>query len=267
MNYGAIAGTWDEDLDTVPSHSTPIIAPILERRQTDDSTATVTPSGRYPAHTPREETPLLHRATSLTFQKPSYTQLSTEPPPTTPRIRPLVRRGSQISTLSRISENGVSVKAKHLPGGQSTFGQTVSLILSTKDIFLKSLLFQLFNAIAILLGIGMLSEPLAFAYAGWIGGTLILISYGFVACYTYVHIWSRIKTSSLTPLPPEERFLPISSLMTPSYAPTLISGGRHLGQGLVLGSVLFFAWSFSPLGMYVSSSSSGTVSEGILVLL
>lgn len=51
---------------------------------------------------------------------------------------------------------------------------------------LKLPIFQLFNAIAILLGIGMLSEPLAFAYAGWIGGSLIIISYGFVACYTYV---------------------------------------------------------------------------------
>ncbi|KJA26174.1 hypothetical protein HYPSUDRAFT_133333 [Hypholoma sublateritium FD-334 SS-4] len=50
--------------------------------------------------------------------------------------------------------------------GQSTFGQT------------------LFNSIAILLGVGMLSEPLAFAYAGWGVGTLLIISYGFVACYT-----------------------------------------------------------------------------------
>jgi len=43
---------------------------------------------------------------------------------------------------------------------------------------------QLFNSIAILLGVGMLSEPLAFAYAGWIMGTFLIISYGFVACYT-----------------------------------------------------------------------------------
>ena len=43
---------------------------------------------------------------------------------------------------------------------------------------------QLFNAIAILLGIGMLSEPLAFAYAGWIGGTAIIIFYGWITCYT-----------------------------------------------------------------------------------
>lgn len=44
--------------------------------------------------------------------------------------------------------------------------------------------FQLFNSIAILLGIGMLSEPLAFAYAGWICGTLLIIFYGFITCYT-----------------------------------------------------------------------------------
>jgi hypothetical protein len=45
---------------------------------------------------------------------------------------------------------------------------------------------QLFNATALLLGIGMLSEPLAFSYAGWICGTLLMISYGYVTCYTYV---------------------------------------------------------------------------------
>ncbi|KII93498.1 hypothetical protein PLICRDRAFT_49538 [Plicaturopsis crispa FD-325 SS-3] len=55
---------------------------------------------------------------------------------------------------------------KHNYGGKSTFGQT------------------LFNSIAILLGIGMLSEPLAFAYAGWIGGTILIVFYGFITCYT-----------------------------------------------------------------------------------
>ncbi|KAG2754578.1 hypothetical protein P692DRAFT_20719501 [Suillus brevipes Sb2] len=50
--------------------------------------------------------------------------------------------------------------------GQSTYGQT------------------LFNSIAILLGIGILSEPLAFAYAGWIGGTALIVFMGFLNCYT-----------------------------------------------------------------------------------
>ncbi|KAF8507056.1 amino acid transporter [Russula emetica] len=50
--------------------------------------------------------------------------------------------------------------------GQSTFSQT------------------LFNATALLLGIGMLSEPLAFSYAGWICGTLLIVLYGMITCYT-----------------------------------------------------------------------------------
>ena len=49
---------------------------------------------------------------------------------------------------------------------------------------------KLFNSIAMLLGIGMLSEPLAFAYAGWGCGTLLLIFYGFLTCHTYVFLWS-----------------------------------------------------------------------------
>lgn len=35
-----------------------------------------------------------------------------------------------------------------------------------------------------LLGIGMLSEPLAFAYAGWGWGTALLIIYSLLTCYT-----------------------------------------------------------------------------------
>ncbi|KAF7316812.1 Aa-trans domain-containing protein [Mycena chlorophos] len=65
----------------------------------------------------------------------------------------------------RRRSSAASVRMRY-PGGQSTFGQT------------------LFNSIAILLGIGMLSEPLAFAYAGWGMGTLLIAFYGFISCYT-----------------------------------------------------------------------------------
>jgi amino acid permease len=34
----------------------------------------------------------------------------------------------------------------------------------------------------------MLSEPLAFAYAGWVCGTLLIVFYGLVTCYTCVCI-------------------------------------------------------------------------------
>ncbi|KAG1728152.1 transmembrane amino acid transporter protein-domain-containing protein [Suillus paluster] len=63
-------------------------------------------------------------------------------------------------------KSSVSLKRSYNYGGQSTYGQT------------------LLNSIAILLGIGMLSESLAFAYAGWIGGTALIIFLGFLNCYT-----------------------------------------------------------------------------------
>lgn len=53
-----------------------------------------------------------------------------------------------------------------IPRGTSTYGQT------------------LFNTTAILLGIGMLSEPLAFALSGWIGGTCLITFYGAISCYS-----------------------------------------------------------------------------------
>ncbi|KAF8640666.1 hypothetical protein AX17_000323 [Amanita inopinata Kibby_2008] len=59
-----------------------------------------------------------------------------------------------------------STRLRYHHGGQSTFGQT------------------LFNSIAILLGVGVLSEPLAFAYAGWIMGTVLIVCYACIACYT-----------------------------------------------------------------------------------
>jgi len=69
-----------------------------------------------------------------------------------------------------------NLKDISIPKGTSTYGQT------------------LFNSIAILLGIGMLSEPLAFALSGWIGGTCLIIFYGTVSCYTCVAIsaWSYL---------------------------------------------------------------------------
>ncbi|TYJ51512.1 hypothetical protein B9479_007908 [Cryptococcus floricola] len=60
-----------------------------------------------------------------------------------------------------------------VPAGQSTEGQT------------------LFNATAVLVGIGLLSLPLAFAYAGWICGSLMLFGFGWLTCYT-AKLLSRI---------------------------------------------------------------------------
>ncbi|KAF8912834.1 transmembrane amino acid transporter protein-domain-containing protein [Gymnopilus junonius] len=40
----------------------------------------------------------------------------------------------------------------------------------------------------------MLSEPLAFSYAGWIAGTILIVSYGLVSCYT-AKILARIILS------------------------------------------------------------------------
>ncbi|WRT70941.1 uncharacterized protein IL334_007940 [Kwoniella shivajii] len=67
----------------------------------------------------------------------------------------------------RDEEGNVRVRQKHkYPQGQSTDGQT------------------LFNATAVLVGIGLLSMPLAFAYAGWVGGTVMLLGFGWLTCYT-----------------------------------------------------------------------------------
>ncbi|KAJ7042541.1 transmembrane amino acid transporter protein-domain-containing protein [Mycena alexandri] len=72
-----------------------------------------------------------------------------------------MRRSSTSSSYD--SETSSSTVNKY---GRSTFGQT------------------LFNCVAMLVGIGLLSVPLAFAYTGWVAGTLLIFSYGFISCYT-----------------------------------------------------------------------------------
>jgi len=42
----------------------------------------------------------------------------------------------------------------------------------------------LFNAVAVLVGVGLLSMPLAFSYAGWIGGTIMLLGFSYLTCHT-----------------------------------------------------------------------------------
>ncbi|WVF67802.1 hypothetical protein IAT40_002563 [Kwoniella sp. CBS 6097] len=68
--------------------------------------------------------------------------------------------------MAEDAERGRRVQGARHPTGQSTDGQT------------------LFNATAVLVGIGLLSLPLAFAYAGWIGGTLMLLGFGWLTCHT-----------------------------------------------------------------------------------
>ncbi|KAI0307854.1 transmembrane amino acid transporter protein-domain-containing protein [Multifurca ochricompacta] len=78
---------------------------------------------------------------------------------------PLLLHVSQDAPLPITSRRPSSPAAPSVVG-QSTFSQT------------------LFNSTALLLGIGMLSEPLAFSYAGWVCGTLLIMLYGCITCYT-----------------------------------------------------------------------------------
>lgn len=130
-----------------------------------------------------EQTPLLAK-------EPSRVLFSHLPRPTHHAIQDsqghsLGNDQSAQSLSRRMSSNSIrSVTGSNYDfGGQSTYGQTVCLSIALL-LPILSRCFKLFNSIAILLGIGMLSEPLAFVYAGWIMGTILIVSYGFVACHT-----------------------------------------------------------------------------------
>lgn len=158
---------------SVPPPVRPIISPASSL-----GTSPVIPPGD------NENTPLLRKALSFS-NAPHPRRVSAHAPEAqVPAISlsgqtpaPLLRR--------RSSASGKSIRYQYR--GQSTFGQTVRNENAFRAVHVSINIlagFQLFNSIAILLGIGMLSEPLAFAYAGWVAGTLLIISYGFIACYT-----------------------------------------------------------------------------------
>ncbi|KAG6842515.1 hypothetical protein C0991_000041 [Blastosporella zonata] len=118
---------------------------------------------------PRETTPLLRKAISFStpqhpsrLSTPAVAEGPTKVVSQDPAMDLVQHPHSQYRRFSGSSAKSV----KYNYGGKSTFGQT------------------LFNSIAILLGVGMLSEPLAFAYSGWVTGTILIIGYGFVSCYT-----------------------------------------------------------------------------------
>ncbi|KAJ7357064.1 transmembrane amino acid transporter protein-domain-containing protein [Mycena albidolilacea] len=85
-------------------------------------------------------------------------------PPVPDERAPLIRGSSTLSESSYANSEATSSTVNEY--GQSTFGQT------------------LFNCVAMLVGIGLLSVPLAFAYSGWLMGTVLILSYGFISCYT-----------------------------------------------------------------------------------
>ncbi|KAG1755108.1 transmembrane amino acid transporter protein-domain-containing protein [Suillus paluster] len=143
---------WDES-------SRPVMRPVrafLPRQVVD--IGEITPSGSQLTQTTSDEATPLLKASSTS------NQISYGGPGSDAYVDGELCGSTDRSLLRR--KSSATLKKPYNYGGQSTYGQT------------------LFNSIAILLGIGMLSEPLAFAYAGWIGGTALIIFLGCLNCYT-----------------------------------------------------------------------------------
>ncbi|KAG8737451.1 hypothetical protein FRC10_008168 [Ceratobasidium sp. 414] len=159
----------------------------VDEDQDQSDAYTADPHGHFPRHFPAS----LPRSPGVPFNDhaPSPRSILREPGSATPspgerRILLVTKMPSYGSGASDAGttpgRRATSISSPHMrrlsvahrksvskpPRGSSSFGQT------------------LFNAIAILLGVGMLSEPLAFAYAGWIGGFALITFYGFLTCYT-----------------------------------------------------------------------------------
>ncbi|KAK6977041.1 aa-trans domain-containing protein [Favolaschia claudopus] len=143
-------GQFDWDEDALDTPTTPKAALPFSRK--------ISPSPGPRERNETERTPLLRKTISFTKTPvPRRASANNNEYLAVPHAGPSLRRRSSAASARSMKYNY---------GGQSTFGQT------------------LFNSIAILLGIGMLSEPLAFAYAGWGMGFFLIAFYGYISCYT-----------------------------------------------------------------------------------
>lgn len=261
----AIAGAlgWEEDLDTPRAESQPIPGREQRRPQQTRSRLEVT----------SEQSPLLHKTSSRSSVLRQYTQgqpdgsalLDTQAEDLSENgddaqaHKPVLRRSSATSRVE-----------KPFVPGRSTFGQT------------------LFNSIAILLGFGMLSEPLAFAYAGWIGGTFLIIFYGLITCYTakiLAHIMAsdpQIRTYAdigNTAFGPRSRFLTSSlfclELFSVSVVLVTLFGDSlhsvipsHSSTAYkFIGLAIFIPSVFCPLSVLSYTSIIGIISTLLIVIV
>jgi hypothetical protein len=142
-------------------------SPIVDGRNTDplqhdDNAQKRLLSGTHAIITPKS-------SSSLLVPGPSYGSCPQEPQ-LRHSTRPLGSRSSHHpsnTTHTPATRKGDTASIKE-PSGSSTYGQS------------------LFNSIAVLVGVGILSEPLAFASAGWLLGTILIVFYGALSCYTSV---------------------------------------------------------------------------------
>ncbi|OXH00179.1 hypothetical protein C369_07277, partial [Cryptococcus neoformans A5-35-17] len=148
------------------SHS--ISLPSLPGSYTTSSSAT---------HTPHVRGKVLRKKTQSSGDTSGFTERSSEGVASAGTVETTALLGDgRAQVYDSVDGGGGRARARikvRVPAGQSTEGQT------------------LFNATAVLVGIGLLSLPLAFAYAGWICGSLLLFGFGWITCYT-AKLLSRI---------------------------------------------------------------------------
>ncbi|KAK1223802.1 hypothetical protein PQX77_013326 [Marasmius sp. AFHP31] len=180
---------WDEDhpIGSLASSASHFPSSYVSQTQRNAEVAAETAGGLTgPITPPNEITPLLRPRVSFSQQQPirdfergRATGQDAGEEGGTPTVETIVHRHSPRTTPRRPSTSSSKLTQRPAAvGGHSTFGQT------------------LFNSIAILLGIGLLSEPLAFAYAGWISGTILIVLYGFLSCYTAKILARMIREDS-----------------------------------------------------------------------
>ncbi|KAJ3561959.1 hypothetical protein NP233_g9874 [Leucocoprinus birnbaumii] len=197
----------------------------------------------------KETTPLLSKKTSVSFDVSSKDPSATT---TKPRHTDYEHLDVPSSTAQRrpsnasLARSARSVKdVSHT--GRSTFGQT------------------LFNSIAILVGIGMLSEPLAFAYSGWVMGTVLISLYGALACHTRFGPRATVFVSFMFCL----EVFAVSVVLVTLYADSLhtLIPEYSANTYKVWGLLVLIPTVFLPLSLLSYTSILGIISTVLLIVV
>ncbi|KAI5122591.1 hypothetical protein M0805_004807 [Coniferiporia weirii] len=270
---------WDDVLEEPAFQDQPLWRRDFARTVVPEGLLTNVPWSETTDPTPLEHTPLLRKHSSRSFsalRSPRVYRPSNEIDLDAPgQGSNSLRRPSQSvqdqKTHLRKKISSASIRSvKSVVTGKSTFGQT------------------LFNSIAILLGFGMLSEPLAFAYAGWIGGMILIIFYGFITCYTakilaqimaddpqirtYADIGnkafgqrSRVLTSSLFCL----ELFAVSVVLVTLYGDSLHSIMPRYSAGTykLIGLIILVPSVFCPLSVLSYTSILGILSTLLIIFV
>ncbi|GAA99963.1 hypothetical protein E5Q_06666 [Mixia osmundae IAM 14324] len=226
--------SWEPEDEWAARARTPSASPKRSQQKRSQPHARLPPTSTPPRRNASEQTPLLSGQTSsVNLGKPGETPAMSPLLPASYASTPSILTPARPSQRGRkAAPSGLGLPARSPPDGVP-FPRTNHAVdsairehleskrrITPADEHRGSSTFgqSLFNSINVLIGVGILAEPLAFAYAGWIGGTILLLFCGLITNYS-----AKVLARILADDPELHTFADIGAKAFGSAARTFIS--------------------------------------------